>query len=95
MLMLVGHPADEVLSALRLRRGSGMSRTIRSSQKIFTETEVSGLAGVSPEHLRSFARSRHLGFLNAAAAAGEQAGKWLFTSADVMVLMALISRCEH
>jgi hypothetical protein len=76
-------------------KGAAMSVTIRSSQKVFTETEVSGLAGVSPEHLRSFARSKHLGFLGAAAAAGEQAGKWLFTSADVMVLMTLLSHCEH
>jgi hypothetical protein len=72
-----------------------MSRTIRSSQKVFTETEVSGLAGVSPERLRSFARSKHLGFVVAAAAAGEQAGKWLFTPADVMILMTLLSRCEQ
>jgi hypothetical protein len=72
-----------------------MSVTIRSSQKVFTETEVSGLTGICPDHLRTFAQRKHLGFLNRAAAAGEQAGKWLFTSADLMVLVVLQSRCQH
>ena len=72
-----------------------MSVTIRSSQKVFTEDEVSGLTGICLDHLRAFARLKHLGFLSRAAAAGEQAGRWLFTSADLMVLMVLQSRCEH
>jgi hypothetical protein len=72
-----------------------MSVTIRASQKVFTETEVSGLTGICPDHLRTVARSKHLGFLSRAAAAGEQAGKWLFTSADLMVLVTLQSRCQH
>jgi hypothetical protein len=72
-----------------------MSVTIRSSQKVFTEAEVSGLTGICLDHLRNFARQRHLGFLSRAAAAGEQAGRWLFTSADLMVVVALQSRCEH
>jgi hypothetical protein len=72
-----------------------MSVTIRSSQKLFTESEVSGLTGICPDHLRTFAQSRHLGFLARAAAAGEQAGKWLFTTADLMVVLVLQSRCEH
>jgi hypothetical protein len=36
-----------------------------------------------------------VGFLNKAAAAGEQAGKWLFTNSDLMVVLALQSRCQH
>jgi hypothetical protein len=72
-----------------------MSVTIRSSQKIFTEDEVSGLTGICPDHLRTFAQRKHLGFLSKAAAAGEQAGRWLFTNTDLMVLVALQSRCEH
>jgi hypothetical protein len=72
-----------------------MSVTIRSSQKVFTEEEVSGLTGICLEHLRSLARSKHLGFLSRAAAAGEQAGKWLFTSSDLMVVVVLHARCEH
>jgi hypothetical protein len=72
-----------------------MSVTIRSSQKVFTETEVSGLTGICLDHLRTFARSKHVGFLNKAAAAGEQAGKWLFTNSDLMVVLALQSRCQH
>jgi hypothetical protein len=72
-----------------------MSVTIRSSQRVFTETEVSGLTGICPDHLRTFARRKHLGFLSKAAAAGEQAGKWLFTSSDLMVVVTLQSRCEH
>jgi hypothetical protein len=72
-----------------------MSVKIRSSQKIFTENEVSGLTGICPDHLRTFARSKHLGFLNRAAAAGEQASRLVFTSSDLMVVVALQSRCEH
>ena len=45
--------------------------TIKSSQKLFTEDEVSGLTGICLDHLRNFARSRHLGFIaRAAEAAG-------------------------
>lgn len=69
---------------------------IKSSQKIFTEEEVSSLTGICLEHLRSLARSRHLGFLaRAAEAAGEQAEKWLFTNSDVMILTVLYTRCQH
>jgi hypothetical protein len=72
-----------------------MSVTIRSSQKVFTEAEVSGLTGICLDHLRSLARQKHLGFLSKAAAAGEQAGRWFFTSSDLMVVVALLPRCEH
>ena len=72
-----------------------MSVTIRSSQRVFTETEVSGLTGICPDHLRTFAQRKHIGFLSKAAAAGEQAGKWLFTSSDLTVLVTLQSRCQH
>ena len=66
---------------------------IRSSQKIFTEEEVSGLMGIGLDDLRSVARSKHLGFLGRAAAqvAGD-AEKWLFTSSDLMVLTVLYPR---
>jgi hypothetical protein len=66
--------------------------TIRSSQKIFTEEEVSGLIGINLEDLRSLARSRHLGFFIDAAGTAEQ---WLFTNTDLMVLSALHLRCQH
>jgi hypothetical protein len=73
--------------------------TIRSSQKVFTEDEVSGLTGICLEHLRNLASLRHLGFLvraaDAAQAAGAQAGKWCFTNSDLMVLTMLHPRCEH
>lgn len=70
--------------------------TIRSSQKIFTEEEVSGLTGICLEHLRNMARSKHLGFLaRAAEAAGNQAEKLLFTSSDLMVLNVIQHRCQH
>ena len=72
-----------------------MNVTIRSSQKVFTEDEVSGLTGICPDHLRTFAQRKHLGFLAKAAAAGEKAGKWLFTSSDLMVLTVLQTRCDH
>ena len=70
--------------------------TIKSSQKTFTEEEISSLTGICLEDLRSLARSRHLGsFARAAEAAGEQAGKWLFTNSDLMVLAILFPRCHH
>ncbi len=48
------------------------------------------------EHLRSLARSKHLGFIaRAAEAAGQQAEKWLFTNSDLMVLTVLYTRCNH
>ena len=70
--------------------------TVKSSQKIFTEEEISGLTGICLDHLRSLARSKHLGFIaRAAEAAGEQAEQWLFTNSDLMVLAVLIPRCHH
>jgi hypothetical protein len=70
--------------------------TIKSSQKLFTEDEVSGLTGICLDHLRNFARSRHLGFIaRAAEAAGVEADKWLFTNSDLLVLAVLVERCEH
>ncbi len=69
---------------------------IRSSQKVFTEDEVSRLTGICLDHLHSLARSKHLGFLaRAAEAAGEQAEKWLFTNSDLMILTVLYTRCQH
>lgn len=70
--------------------------TIRSSQKIFTEDEVSSLTGICLEHLRSLARSKHLGSIaRAAEAAGQEAERWLFTNSDIMVLAVLYTRCQH
>jgi len=69
---------------------------IKSSQKLFTEEEVSRLTGICQEHLHSLGRSKHLGFIaRAAGAAGEQAEKWLFTNSDLMVLTVLYTRCQH
>ena len=48
--------------------------TIRSSQKFFTEEEVSSLTGICLDHLRALARNRHLGFfIEAAQFAGTSA----------------------
>ena len=70
--------------------------TIRSSQKLFTEEEVSSLTGICLEHLRSLARSKHLGILaRAAEAAGAKAEEWLFTNSDLMILTVLYPRCQH
>jgi hypothetical protein len=68
------------------------SMTIRSSQKVFTEEEVSGLMGIGLEDLRNLARSKHLGFMARAAQVAGDAEKWLFTSSDVMVLTVLHPR---
>src|SRR5450755_1238713 len=70
--------------------------TVKSSQKIFTDSEVASLTGICVEHLHNFARTRHLGMIaRAAEAAGAQAENWLFTLSDLMVLVTLFPRCTH
>jgi hypothetical protein len=66
---------------------------IKSSQKIFTEEEVASLTGICREHLRGLARNKHLGTLAGAAAAGAE--KWIFSSADLMIMNVLHPRCQH
>ena len=69
---------------------------IKSSQKIFTEEEISGLTGICREHLRDLAHTKHLGSpLHAAAGTAEQADRWLFTNSDLMILAVLVPRCHH
>ena len=69
---------------------------IRSSQKFFTEDEVSSLTGICLEHLRGLARNKHLGTLaRAVEAAGTEAEKRLFTNSDLMILTVLYPRCQH
>jgi len=69
---------------------------VKSSQKIFTDTETATLTGICLEHLHNLARTRHVGFIvGAAAAAGNQADQWLFTLSDLMVLATLYRRCQH
>ena len=69
---------------------------IKSSQKFFTEDEVSSLTGICPDHLRSMAQNKHLGRLaRVAEAAGAEAEKWLFTNSDLMILTVLHPRCQH
>ena len=69
---------------------------IRSSQKLFTEDEVSSLTGICLEHLHNLARSKHLGSISRAAeAAGAQAEQWLFTNSDLLILSVLFTRCQH
>ena len=66
--------------------------TVKSSQKIFTDEEISRLTGICTDHLHSLARSKHLGsIVRAAEAAGEQAERWLFTNSDLSVLAVLFS----
>ncbi len=70
--------------------------TVKSTQKIFTEDEISTLTGICIEHLRAAARSKHLGSLvRAAGAVGDQAERLLFTNTELSVLTALYPRCEH
>jgi len=87
-----------------------MSVVVKSSKKVFTAEEISGLTGICLEHLRAAARNKHLGFISSAAqaagaqmeaagkqveAAGRQVEQWLFTNSDLMVLNVLQRRCEH
>ena len=70
--------------------------TVKSTQKVFTEEEISRLTGICSEHLRTLARSKHLGSIaRAAGSSGAQAERWLFTNSDLSVLSALFPRCEH
>jgi phage gp46-like protein len=76
--------------------GNRMVVTVKSSQKIFTEQEISGMTGVCLEHLRGLARAKHLGsIVRAAESAGEQAEQWLYTVSDLMVVAILSQRCHH
>ena len=36
--------------------------TVKSSQKIFTDSEVATLTGICIDHIHKFAKTRHLGF---------------------------------
>jgi hypothetical protein len=70
--------------------------TVKSTQKIYTEDEISRLTGICSEHLRRVARSRHLGsIVRAAEAVAGQTELWQFSNTDLSVLTALFPRCEH
>src|SRR2546428_11865724 len=63
---------------------------VKSSQKVFTDTETATLTGICLEHLHNLARTRHIGFIvRAAAAAGKQAGQRVVLLSRLMVLAAL------
>lgn len=63
---------------------------VKSSQKIFTDTETASLTGIGLERLRRLARTRHIGFVaRATEAAGQPADQWLFTLSDLVVLATL------
>jgi len=69
---------------------------IKSSQKYFTEEEVTSLTGICREHLRGVAQSKHLGTVaRSAPATGPAAEKWLFTNADLMIITVVHPRCQH
>ena len=75
---------------------SSFVETVKSSQKIFTDSEVSTLTGICVEHVHNFAKTRHLGFIaRAAEAAGINADQWLFTLSDLMVIVTLFPKCTH
>jgi hypothetical protein len=68
---------------------------IRSSQRFFTEEEVSRLTGICRDHLRNLVESRHLGLLVRVARSSAGQTRRLFTPADLFVLTMLAPRCEH
>jgi hypothetical protein len=88
-----------MLAASKVVRAELRSRamvTVKSSQKIFTDSEVASLTGICVEHVHNFAKRRHLGFIaRAAEAAGINADQWLFTLSDLMVLVTLFPKCTH
>jgi len=70
--------------------------TVKSSQKIFTDSDVPNFSGICVEYVHNFAKTRHLGFIaRAAEAAGIKADQWLFTLSDLMVLVTLFPKCTH
>src|SRR2546427_10721516 len=69
---------------------------VKSSQKVFTDTETATLTGICLEHLHNLARTRHIGFIvRAAAAAGNKADQGLFTVSALTGLAALDRPCQH
>jgi hypothetical protein len=63
-----------VRASITVIEEGGALLKIRSSQKVFTEEEVSSLTGIGVEHLRALAGNRHLGFvIDAAQYAGSSA----------------------
>ncbi len=67
---------------------------VKSSQKSFTEEEVTNLTGICREHLRNLARNKHIGTLVRVA---EKVGAetWIFTHAELMIMTVLQPRCQH
>jgi hypothetical protein len=72
----------------------GMVR-VKSSQKVFTEEEVTNLTGICREHLRGLAKNKHLGTIAGVAEAAVGAEKWLFSNSDLMIVTLLQPRCVH
>jgi hypothetical protein len=62
---------------------------IKSSQKYFTEAEVTNLTGIAADALREIARKRRLGTIASASIAGIRAESWLFTNSDLAILAVL------
>jgi hypothetical protein len=62
---------------------------VKSSQKVFTEEEITSLTGICAEHLRGLARNKNLGTL----ASGAE--KLLFSHSDLMIVNLLQPRCQH
>ena len=70
------------IAGLQMKDGPGMI-TVKSTQKVFTEDEISTLTGICTEHLHAVARSKHLGTIaRAAGAAGGQVERLLFSYTD-------------
>ena len=62
---------------------------VKSSQKVFTEEEVTTLTGICAEHLHGLAQNKHLGTL----AAGAE--KLIFSHSELMIMNLLHPRCTH
>src|SRR4029077_16102265 len=88
--------SKQVWDSIAAEQRSRAMVTLKSSQKIFTDSEVANLTGICVEHVHNFAKRRHLGFTaRAAEAAGITADQWLFTLSDLMVLVTLFPKCTH
>jgi hypothetical protein len=75
--------------------GVGALLKIRSSQKVFTEEEVSSLTGICVDHLRALAGNHHLGFFIGAAQSAGTSAIEVAQAAGAHALEAAHSAREH
>jgi len=67
---------------------------IKSSQKFFTEDEVTDLTGITAERLQALARNKHLGAPPTNGARTGETAKMVFSHSELMILNVLHQNCR-